>query len=439
MISLAVLGLLLCSEPSNAPIAPTTPTSPHSSVPTAGEAKGAFVDLEFNAARALAQKEGKLLMVDFFTTWCGPCKKLDAVTWPDAKVQRWLLENVVAIKVDAEQDERTRSLYEVDFYPSLVFMTSDGLELDRLAGFLAPEQFLGAARMLVAAAQDGNALAQRATGPENLVPQTRLAYANYLAGNKRYRDAAQHYLWCFDEGSKHDESFSTTRRTEVLDNFSSLSRHYIRGKRELTARRDAALARLLSEEGTLADALDLSALDAVLKRKSDTLETYMTLVARDDDASRLKATGLLDTIFENLIGPKRYADIGKCKPDFNAQLDRSLEELQALRSKFESVARAKSMLDAERSAIVTRGTLHFEVLLAIEQAEAAEALAKRLAELDPTARTFLALARRAKRMGDRETALRWANRGLESVPEEQRGSLDVMRKSLERELKNANR
>lgn len=423
MIAQLTLGLLLCS-----PLALASPP---------GESTGAFVDLGFDEARALAQKENKLLLVDFFTTWCGPCKKLDAVTWPDAGVQRWLLENVVAIKIDAEKDLRAQTMYEVNVYPSLIFMTPDGAELKRLAGFLPPEQFLGSARMVVAAMQDGEDLARRVAGPEQHVPKTRHAYASYLAGMRKTREAAKHYLWCYDEGVQHDASYAQVRRKELLADMVSLSRTWIRGKRELRSRREACAERLLSESGTLEDALDLAALDTALQRRADTLTTYVTLIEREDEASHRRAAGLLDSILDHLVGPKRYKEITACQPDFDQHLDVLLASYETLCTRFQKLERARPMLESERSAIITRGTLYFEVLLATGSEQEAHALAERLIGLDKTARTFLALGRRAKRMGDRKEALAWASRGLLEVPENQRASLQVMKKSLEREIESA--
>lgn len=31
------------------------------------------------------------LRVDFYTTWCGPCKKLDETTWKDKSVRKSML------------------------------------------------------------------------------------------------------------------------------------------------------------------------------------------------------------------------------------------------------------------------------------------------------------------------------------------------------------
>ena len=52
----------------------------------------------------------------------------------------------------------------------MVFMTPDGLELDRFKGFYGPDRFLTSARLLVGAAQDGDALAARVAGDESTNP-----------------------------------------------------------------------------------------------------------------------------------------------------------------------------------------------------------------------------------------------------------------------------
>src|SRR6185369_14341852 len=63
-----------------------------------------FQDLTFEQALAAAKKDQKIVMFDFFTTWCVPCKKLDKVTWTDKDVQAWVAKTAVAIKLDAEKE-----------------------------------------------------------------------------------------------------------------------------------------------------------------------------------------------------------------------------------------------------------------------------------------------------------------------------------------------
>src|SRR5882724_1309085 len=43
-----------------------------------------FRSIAFDAACAAAKSEGKLVFIDFYTTWCEPCKRLDKDTWTDA-------------------------------------------------------------------------------------------------------------------------------------------------------------------------------------------------------------------------------------------------------------------------------------------------------------------------------------------------------------------
>lgn len=110
--------------------------------PAGDAARGPFRDLAYTAALEAARAEQKLVLIDFFTTWCPPCKKLDKETWPDPRVAKWLSERTVALKVDAEEDADLARLYRVEAYPTIVIAKADGTEIDRLIGFLGPEEFV---------------------------------------------------------------------------------------------------------------------------------------------------------------------------------------------------------------------------------------------------------------------------------------------------------
>jgi thiol-disulfide isomerase/thioredoxin len=100
------------------------------------------------AARAIeeARRGPKPLFIDFYTTWCGPCRKLDDTTWEDSEVRRWLSESVVAIKVDAERDSGLASRHGVRAYPTLLLLAPDGEELQRVVGYVDAHDFLSRMR-----------------------------------------------------------------------------------------------------------------------------------------------------------------------------------------------------------------------------------------------------------------------------------------------------
>lgn len=90
------------------------------------------VDLSAPAEKAVSTGEGtisvadfdktikgdKLTMVDFYTTWCGPCKMMA----PDVvKIKKEKSDLVNVMQIDAEKQEEISSRYNITAYPTLMF------------------------------------------------------------------------------------------------------------------------------------------------------------------------------------------------------------------------------------------------------------------------------------------------------------------------------
>jgi thiol-disulfide isomerase/thioredoxin len=86
----------------------------------------------YDAALKEAGKGKKLIMVDFYTDWCGWCKKLDADTYTDPKVIKEA-DKLVALKLDAEDKgvgEKLAKKYGVQGFPTILFLDPAGIEQD---------------------------------------------------------------------------------------------------------------------------------------------------------------------------------------------------------------------------------------------------------------------------------------------------------------------
>lgn len=91
-----------------------------------------------------AKKENKLIFLDAYTTWCGPCKYLQTNVFTDQNVGSFYNRNFINVKMDMEEGEGVQLSedFEVGSYPTLLFINGDGEVVHKKIGAMDAEDFL---------------------------------------------------------------------------------------------------------------------------------------------------------------------------------------------------------------------------------------------------------------------------------------------------------
>jgi len=97
----------------------------------------------FESASQQASQSHKLLLVDFYTSWCQWCKVMDKEVYPNAQVIK-ASNDFVPVRLDAEKNGVSQAQdYSVRAYPTILFLTPEGRPVYRLEGYLPAHDFLG--------------------------------------------------------------------------------------------------------------------------------------------------------------------------------------------------------------------------------------------------------------------------------------------------------
>lgn len=86
---------------------------------------------------AEAKASNRVIFMDAYTTWCGPCKMMAKNVFTDETVGDFYNANFVNVKMDMEAGEGVAlaSEYSVRAYPTLLFIDGDGAIVHRAVGY----------------------------------------------------------------------------------------------------------------------------------------------------------------------------------------------------------------------------------------------------------------------------------------------------------------
>jgi len=103
-----------------------------------------FEDSNFAAILAKAKKENKLVFVDAYASWCGPCKLMVKNIFPLQTVGDFYNSHFVNAKIDMEKGEgiALAKKYNVKAFPTYLFINGDGEEVHRTLGYVEEKDFI---------------------------------------------------------------------------------------------------------------------------------------------------------------------------------------------------------------------------------------------------------------------------------------------------------
>ena len=107
-----------------------------------------FSSSSFTELLETARATGKIVFIDAYATWCGPCKVMDRDVFTDDEVGAYYNEHFVNARIDMEDGEglSIAELYEVEAYPTYLFLDADGTVVHRATGSMEPQEFIDLGR-----------------------------------------------------------------------------------------------------------------------------------------------------------------------------------------------------------------------------------------------------------------------------------------------------
>lgn len=145
-----------------------------------------FEDTNFSTILAKAKKENKLVFIDAYASWCGPCKLMVKNVFPQKAVGDYYNSHFVNAKIDMEKGEGVElaKKYNVKAFPTYLFVDGNGEVVHRTLGYVEENDFIQFAKDAGDPNKRLTALKQKFENGEN-DPE----FLKNLAGLTMYNDA----------------------------------------------------------------------------------------------------------------------------------------------------------------------------------------------------------------------------------------------------------
>jgi thioredoxin 1 len=135
-VAIAMITVACLPKKKDEPVASTAISS--------GEGGIKFIEENWSKALTEAKKQKKLIFLDAYTSWCGPCKMLKRNTFPNKAAGEYFNKNFINIALDMEKGDgpAIAEKFQVTAYPTLIITDADGKMITYTRGYVEAAQLI---------------------------------------------------------------------------------------------------------------------------------------------------------------------------------------------------------------------------------------------------------------------------------------------------------
>ncbi len=110
-----------------------------------------FIEQDWAKTQQMAKAGNKLIFVDLYATWCGPCKMLKKNTFTNKEVADYFNATFINASIDVEKGVgiTLAEQYNVSMLPTLIVATADGKPVLFTTGYLDAKELMKFAKAAV--------------------------------------------------------------------------------------------------------------------------------------------------------------------------------------------------------------------------------------------------------------------------------------------------
>jgi thiol-disulfide isomerase/thioredoxin len=105
------------------------------------EMQGAKWYTSLSEAKTAAAASGRKIFVDFFATWCGPCKMLQADVLETERFKDLASKKLVLLRIDVDAQPEVSAQFGITAMPTQMVLDSQGNVLNKIVGYGGPDMF----------------------------------------------------------------------------------------------------------------------------------------------------------------------------------------------------------------------------------------------------------------------------------------------------------